>query len=760
MAGRGLKLVAVVLVLAFSFVGCSNTAVPHAEADPATAVRYTFIVDQLNASRHMAHVALSLSPESRSFISLGFRTVIGVGDGLQVNGFSALDENGNQLKTTFSIKDGKKSWAVQASRVQQLRVLYDVEMDFVRGPTLDRAYAGYLTGTFGVAMASWVFLVPDLTTDRIEVRFDLPEGWSSATPWQAEGEHYWASSVDFFVSSVFAVGRLEQQSRVVAGTNVTVAVFSDWPQLLKWSLAEYSFQAYDMLTELFGKPIQDRYLSIYTPTADDGGDIGWLEWTQAQACTIDPHGNAVFGALQGILHRAFHNWNAFPPYGMSQKSDEESWFREGVNRYYDDDKIPIELGIFQRHWVLRYRFEDYLNLIVGAKYDVPVAYSSRFDNSEDADYYLRLTYHKGSLVAFLLDEVIRSLTQDKSSLDLVLARLYERYGTPESARSYLESPSWSHIGSTDTRRYSNADILAEVNYLTGKDLSKFFDLYIYGKSQLPLKLAGDRDLEVDWLKLSQELELTLLAPPAINPRQVTVGRFKLDGASSDWDGIASIIKDHKGDARGGRLSTDLKAVYAVYDREYLYIMVQTWDRPDPGNGYITPVDIDGDDQWEYSFGFDMDNVWMYDLRGISKGQWPTDRQSSPMFPHRVDEVAEITIPLSLIAKPTKITIWAWINNGGMTVDEAAQGSVSYIEGYTTTTTQTVMLTSTSRSTTSRPSILPTTAQLETTLETESSVPPQQPYADFLTNRFLLVAGVVLAVVTVALAYLRTRRKHS
>ena len=285
-------------------------------------------------------------------------------------GFEALDEKGRPLRPTFSTVDGRKKAVVQTFDIQELRVLYDIVLDLF---VLDQAYMGYLCGTFGVAMASWVFLVPNVPVERIEARFVLPDGWNPVTPWQRDGTLYWTSSMDFFVSSVFTVGKFEEYSRVVRGTNVTVAVFAEWPQAIKWALAEYSFTAYEAVARIFAKRVQNDYLSIYVPMADDGANpCGVCEWTQAQACAIDPHGDAVFQGMQGILHRAFHNWNNWPPYGMSQKSEEESWFREGVNRYYDDDKIPIELAVLRRHLVMRSRYDDYLSLIAGTKYDVPV----------------------------------------------------------------------------------------------------------------------------------------------------------------------------------------------------------------------------------------------------------------------------------------------------------------------------------------------------------------------------------------------------
>ena len=660
------------LVLILTLFGC--LLIRDNNAEHQVNLQYVFAVDRSSAASHIAHVSLKVRPFGRFSVSFRFWPVIALDDGLDVLEFRAFDEKERQLETTLSHVEKRKTWTVQARDVQELRIEYDISMNFFRatGATLDHGYAGYLSEDFGVTMASWVFLVPELFFEGVKVEFALPDGWVAVTPWPSQGTAYYVSSTEYFVSSVFAVGKFDQYSRIVAGTNVTIATFSEWPRFVKWSVTEYSFRAYEMLTRIFGTSVQERYLSIYTPRTKDGRSIEWLEWTQAQACAINPQGDAVFEALVGILHRAFHNWNAFPPYGMSRRSNEEQWFSEGVNRYYDDDKIPIQLGVMRQHIALRYRYEDYLRLIVGTKYDVAVAYASQFE----WDYYARLAYGKGSLIGFLLDELIRSLTQDNASLDMVLARMYERYGTPRSTRSYLAP--------ANTAKYSNQDILQEVNRLTGRDLHRFFSLHIYGNSQLPFQRIGERDLQVDWPKLSAQLGLNLTPSSPVRPHYTTIGSLRIDGLASDWAGLDPTVSDARGDSKKEDSKTDLRAVYAVATAEYLCVMIQLWDKPDPKNDYIFPVDLDGDGLWDYSFGFNLDRIWMYDLHGVPKGQWPRERVCYPCLPYGIDEVAEIAIPLPLLGNPSSITIWVWVNNGGVTVDETAPGHVSFLSGKQTT----------------------------------------------------------------------------
>ena len=148
-----------------------------------------------------------------------------------------------------------------------------------------------------------------------------------------------------------------------------------------------------------------------------------------------------------------------------------------------------------------------------------------------------------------------------------------------------------------------------------------------------------------------------------------------------------------------------------------------------------PVDLNGDGSSEYSFGFNIDSLWMYDLRGIRNGEWPQERLSFHQFPHEVEEVAEIAIPLSIMDRPTSITTRVWVNNAGTAVDEAGPATVLMQPPATETTITSI------------------------TLET-ITIPQTEAKSTTSTQ---LVTGVLLGVALVTIAalaafYLRRRRK--
>jgi hypothetical protein len=164
--------------------------------------------------------------------------------------------------------------------------------------------------------------------------------------------------------------------------------------------------------------------------------------------------------------------------------------------------------------------------------------------------------------------------------------------------------------------------------------------------------------------------------------------FKIDGNGKDWSNFTAIMS--KGPTQSTTPGRDLQAVYAVADGKYLYIMIKLYGQPDPGNNYIIPLDLTGTGKWDYSFGFNVNSVWMYDLRGIPNGQWPDSRLSTPDAIYAVAAVAEIAIPLEIIGNPTRINIadvWIYYRSLGETVDQFGKGaSVPFITSPTSTTT--------------------------------------------------------------------------
>jgi hypothetical protein len=213
-----------------------------------------------------------------------------------------------------------------------------------------------------------------------------------------------------------------------------------------------------------------------------------------------------------------------------------------------------------------------------------------------------------------------------------------------------------------------------------------------GKMFFVVRDVKDGDFNSMWIAgvPTSQMKQWLLYMSSGSPSTVESSMmFSIDGYGRDWGNFKAIMS--KGATQSVIPGRDLQAVYAVADGTYLYIMIKLYAQPDPGNSYIILLNVTGTGKWDYSFGFNNNSVWMYDLRGIPNGQWPDSRLSTPCAIYAVAAVAEIAIPLETIGNPTKIYIAdVWVNSNGETVDQFGHGGGAlFITNPTSTTTSSV-----------------------------------------------------------------------
>lgn len=221
-------------------------------------------------------------------------------------------------------------------------------------------------------------------------------------------------------------------------------------------------------------------------------------------------------------HELFHAWNIktirpieMMPYDFTKESYTNlGYVAEGVTTYYGD-LFLLRSGYFS--------VEDYLQQLGKAveRYvhnygvnNMSVAQAS-FDTWLDG--YVKgvpnrkvSIYNEGSLIAFMVDVLIRKHTDNKKSLDDVMYELYKRFGKKQ-------------IG------FSEQDYKHLIEKLCGVSFFDFFDKYVWGtNSYLPQlkKCLSYLGIELNWdvpelkhhalgFKISSTLEVTDLIPDSL-----------------------------------------------------------------------------------------------------------------------------------------------------------------------------------------------------------------------------------------------------
>jgi predicted metalloprotease with PDZ domain len=185
-------------------------------------------------------------------------------------------------------------------------------------------------------------------------------------------------------------------------------------------------------------------------------------------------------------HEYFHLWNvkrmkpeAFTPYDLQKESHTGLlWVFEGITSYYDDlllhrsGLIPVEsyLELIARTVTRVIRgYGRFRQNVEESSFDAWTKFYKQDVNSGNA---IVSYYTKGSLIALALDLTLRHQSDGKCSLDDVMRECWKRFG--EAGEGMPERGLES--------------LAAEVS---GIDLGDFFERYVRGTADLPLRQLLD-----------------------------------------------------------------------------------------------------------------------------------------------------------------------------------------------------------------------------------------------------------------------------
>ena len=459
-------------------------------ASGGASIIYAVIVDKEDAAKHVAHVRLTVNEPTGSSLTVTFdrqASLLGGPYPIPINGLHATNEKGDKLWTSQFSDQGWPSWTVSTQNTKTLTIEYDVTLNYY-WKAID-AYLGYLGSNFMMSIGLWMFLVPSGFSKRpVMANFSLPAGWDVYAPWDRQEGTWYAPSLEYFVTSTFALGTFRVMTRHVVDTDVSIGVYDKWATSMQEEIADASFRIFEYYaTAVFTKPPISKYMAIYAPGTDDRKDIGQCEWSQSQGISVVQQ--FVTGHMVNYAHRVFHIWNVFPPTGMQAGKTEGDWTwwaAEGIAIYYNNRAL-VDLGYLKGNEPAREDFDRYLREFLGTKNDAALSQAFKlWDVSTDA--YFFVTYRKAALVSLLMDALTRKVTNGNKTLDDLMRTLYARYGGMKGV-------------------YANKDIIRLLSSITGFDFTPFFDKYIYGKDRLPLKLMPG-DLDVDWPELLRVLKLS------------------------------------------------------------------------------------------------------------------------------------------------------------------------------------------------------------------------------------------------------------
>jgi len=427
-----------------------------------------------------------------------------------VQHFEAQDSAGHSLNWE---KIDKQTWRIQLAGSNAVTVRYQVYANTMlpQWSQYDDRHA-FISGP-----SVWMYMT-DGKSKPIRLVVEAPEQWRIATAMRSSSPGvYEASDYDEFVDSTIEVSNFQEQDFIIAGTTYHVVVHDTLGQKDFAKFVSDLQKIVELEVKMFAPPGAvrpapfDAYWFIYHISPKNtralehrnSTQIGFSsDWDDTQE--QDWEGNAYQHKLTQSAHEFFHAWNGkrfrpkpLGPFDYSKEAITPSlWIVEGMTAYYEELML-LRAGLITP--------TDYLNSIAGliSDYESPwVRERSLEDTSRDAwflsndvnpvfafvngsedsawDTWMRQSsggetnlsntlgnyYDGGQLVGHLLDFAIRQSSGNKASLDDWMRMLYQHYAFPNPG-------------------YEPEDAIAELNHVSGANLSDFVRRYISGKEPFP-----------------------------------------------------------------------------------------------------------------------------------------------------------------------------------------------------------------------------------------------------------------------------------
>ena len=387
--------------------------------------------------------------------------------------FAAADGAGNPLPAR---KTDKNTWLVDAPSDGRLRARYLVNADELSVRT------SHLDSTHGFVNGTSVFLyLEGRQGDEVRLEVRPPQGWRVTTALEETAPNtFRAAGYDELADSPLEIGTHALIDFEVDGVPHRYAI---------WGRGNYDPQRLVADTTrivraeraLFGELPYRAYTIILHLLPGGSGGLEHRDSTVLVADRWSFRGPQYEGFLGLVAHELFHAWNGkrirpavLGPFDYVREAyTRELWVVEGITTYYTD-LVLRRAGLITPQRYLEKVAEQATRLLgipgrlvqplEDASFDAWIKFYRPDANSPNATISY---YHKGGLVALLLDLEIRRATGNQRSLDDVMRALWEQSGRPDTgfAEGRVE------------------EIASEV---AGVELRPLFDRWLRGTGELDL----------------------------------------------------------------------------------------------------------------------------------------------------------------------------------------------------------------------------------------------------------------------------------
>ncbi len=386
----------------------------------------------------------------------------------------AFSQNGEKLRIEKITKD---RWRITTNGSKEVKVNYNY-FAFVQnaGTSFIDEDLWYLN------FINFSLYVEGRINEPYSVFLDLPKHFIIACGLRSEGNNLFATDFYHLVDSPLLASKTIQHV-LYEVADVQFHIWLHGNLKPNWKQIEQDFKRFsqEQLSTMGEFPEKDyHFLNLVLPTAFYHG----VEHRNSTMVVLGPddEGEGLYNDLLGVSsHELFHAWNIIRirpielmPYDFTKENYFATCFvAEGCTTYYgdlflrrsgvfDDETYIKELQVYMKR-----HFENSLHAsqsLIESSFDLWLdGYEKGIPNRKVS------VYHKGALVALVLDIYLRKNSNHNKSLDTVMRLLWERFGKP-------------YMG------YTLQDYKDIVEEVAGEPLTWYWDNYIHGNSPLDSKL--------------------------------------------------------------------------------------------------------------------------------------------------------------------------------------------------------------------------------------------------------------------------------
>jgi hypothetical protein len=250
-----------------------------------------------------------------------------------------------------------------------------------------------------------------------ELRFELPPGVQVSTPWPGHPSRFQLDESAFAFTGHLLIGRFDERTVRAPGTQLKAAIMHGFPEPARALLVPWLERAALLASAPSGSFPSPNAQLIIVPTSPSpspihfghtgrsgGASIVFLLPTDVDAAALEEDWIAV--------HEFSHLWHPFV-------RREDAWLSEGIATYLQE-VLRARAGALPPQSAWQHLYEGARR---GRDTDQTLEYESRI--MRHAHNYERV-YWAGAAIALMLDVALRQSSDDRQTLESVLAQLHDR----------------------------------------------------------------------------------------------------------------------------------------------------------------------------------------------------------------------------------------------------------------------------------------------------------------------------------------------